>query len=352
MKTNRSTYSYMWPRDGAFVSSVLDRVGFQQHSRRFFRFCKQVLPKDRPVLLHKYGADGSLGASWHPWIVDGQPEVPFQEDETALTLHSLWDHFAVHRDLEFLGEMFDDYVVPTADFMNRFRDPETGLPLPSYDLWEERRGVHTFTVGTVAAGLRAAAQIARALGDLREQAYAAASDEVITALEKYLFDEQRGVYYRRVEFVGDKLQFDYTIDSSILSLINLGILPDDSDRLRSSVKAIESALRLKAGIDGVARYEGDYYFRESDQYPGNPWIICTMWLAQAKIRLATKREELLEPMEWLKWAVQRAASTWVLPEQCHPETGDPLSVSPLTWSHAEFVATVLDYIEMERAFSG
>lgn len=352
MKTNRSTYSYMWPRDGAFVSSVLDRVGFQQHSRRFFRFCKQVLPKDRPVLLHKYGADGSLGASWHPWIVDGQPEVPFQEDETALTLHSLWDHFAVHRDLEFLGEMFDDYVVPTADFMNRFRDPETGLPLPSYDLWEERRGVHTFTVGTVAAGLRAAAQIARALGDLREQAYAAASDEVITALEKYLFDEQRGVYYRRVEFVGDKLQFDYTIDSSILSLINLGILPDDSDRLRSSVKAIESALRLKAGIDGVARYEGDYYFRESDQYPGNPWIICTMWLAQAKIRLATKPEDLLEPMDWLKWAVQRAASTWVLPEQCHPETGEPLSVSPLTWSHAEFVATVLDYIEMERAFSG
>jgi hypothetical protein len=31
-------------------------------------------------------------------------------------------------------------------------------------------------------------------------------------------------------------------------------------------------------------------------------------------------------------------------EQLHPYTGEPLSVSPLTWSHAEYVRTVREYI--------
>jgi hypothetical protein len=31
-------------------------------------------------------------------------------------------------------------------------------------------------------------------------------------------------------------------------------------------------------------------------------------------------------------------------EQLDPYTGDPLSVSPLTWSHAEYVRTVREYI--------
>jgi hypothetical protein len=32
-------------------------------------------------------------------------------------------------------------------------------------------------------------------------------------------------------------------------------------------------------------------------------------------------------------------------EQLHPYTGEPLSVSPLTWSHAEYVRAVREYIQ-------
>jgi GH15 family glucan-1,4-alpha-glucosidase len=35
----------------------------------------------------------------------------------------------------------------------------------------------------------------------------------------------------------------------------------------------------------------------------------------------------------------------VLAEQVHPVTYRPLSVSPLTWSHAAFVTTILEYVE-------
>ena len=35
----------------------------------------------------------------------------------------------------------------------------------------------------------------------------------------------------------------------------------------------------------------------------------------------------------------------VLAEQLHPFSGDPVSVSPLAWSHAEFVMAVFEYIK-------
>jgi len=35
----------------------------------------------------------------------------------------------------------------------------------------------------------------------------------------------------------------------------------------------------------------------------------------------------------------------MLSEQVDPNSGAPLSVAPLTWSHAEFVVTVDDYVK-------
>jgi hypothetical protein len=35
----------------------------------------------------------------------------------------------------------------------------------------------------------------------------------------------------------------------------------------------------------------------------------------------------------------------VLAEQVHPTTGEPLSVSPLTWSHATYVASCQRFIQ-------
>jgi len=32
-------------------------------------------------------------------------------------------------------------------------------------------------------------------------------------------------------------------------------------------------------------------------------------------------------------------------EQLHPYTGEPLSVSPLTWSHAAYVRAVREYVD-------
>lgn len=98
MKTARAHYSYVWPRDGALVANALDLAGYGEPSRRFFEFCAGILPSDRPFFLQKYCPDGSPGASWHPWIANGEPEIPCQQDSTALVLWSIGKHYDRWKD--------------------------------------------------------------------------------------------------------------------------------------------------------------------------------------------------------------------------------------------------------------
>ena len=243
--------------------------------------------------------------------------------------------------------------MPTAEFIVRYRDPATHLPLPSYDLWEERRGVHTFTTAAVVAGLRAAANISAALGNGRAEMYRDAADDTAGAMLDHLYDAERGVFLRRLAPEADgTMKPDRTIDSAVLHAMLLGAVPADHPAALSTAEVVEQALWVRSQIGGMARYEGDYYFRVSEDFPGNPWIICTMWLAQYKIMLAKSGPELARPLELIEWATHRASATGIFSEQVHPTTGEPLSVSPLTWSHAEYVKSVLDYVDKVAALGG
>ena len=165
METARAHYSYLWPRDGALVSAALDSVGLPGLTRPFFEFCARVLPKDRAALMHKYGPDGTVGASWHPWVTaESGPEIPFQEDGTALVIWAFRRHVAKHQDAVFARQIFRKLVQSAADFLADFRYPNH-LPLPSWDLWEERRGTHIFTTAAVVGALQAASELASELGE-------------------------------------------------------------------------------------------------------------------------------------------------------------------------------------------
>jgi GH15 family glucan-1,4-alpha-glucosidase len=355
METARAHYSYMWPRDGALVAHALDQLGYQDITRRFFQFCRDVLPKDRPVLMHKYSADGSWGATWHPWKVADQNEVPFQQDSTALVIWSLWQHYSRNRDLEFVEILYRDLVVPAADFIVQYRDPNTELPLPSYDLWEERRGVNAYTCGTVYGALRAAAEFARLFHDARAVTYTEAAEQLRKAIVEHLWDETAGRFARRLIVNPDgSRERDLTIDAAVYSLFAFGAFPVTDPRIETTMRQTLSRLWVQTDIGGLARYENDYYFRRSDDFarvPGNPWVICTLWAAQYYIARAKEIRDLETPLGLLMWATKRAASSGVLPEQLNPYTGEPLSVAPLTWSHAEFVTTALLYMDKQESLT-
>jgi GH15 family glucan-1,4-alpha-glucosidase len=112
------------------------------------------------------------------------------------------------------------------------------------------------------------------------------------------------------------------------------------------MEAVREGLWVKTPVGGVARYANDYYFRRSDdveRVPGNPWFICTLWLASWYVARAQSRAELREARELLEWVLAYTLPTGVMAEQVHPYTGEALSVAPLTWSHSTFVQVVGEY---------
>ena len=373
MQFSRDTYSYVWPRDGALVADALDQCGFADLARRFYTFCQKTITPEG-YFLHKYNPDGSPASSWHPWIMNGGPSLPIQEDETALVVWVLWRHYWRYRDIEFVRPLWVDIVQPAADFMVRYRDARTGLPQPSYDLWEERWGVHAFTVGTVYGGLIAARNFAVSFGDReRAERYEQAAEEVKQAAIKYLWSEKLGRFVRRLvprdslrppqepeykdpeaatlhhkEGAEELFEVDETLDASLFALYKFHLLEPQDPRVVATMKAIEEQLWVKTPVGGVARYAGDYYHRISDDIgnvPGNPWFICTLWLADYFIQRSRTKEELKLAIPIFEWTANHALESGILAEQVNPYTNDPVSVSPLTWSHATVCSTVVKYLE-------
>jgi GH15 family glucan-1,4-alpha-glucosidase len=348
-------YSYMWPRDAAFVCDALDRAGFPETTRRFFRFARRVI-KDEGYFLHKYHPDGSLASLWHPWVRDGKAQLPIQEDETALVVWLAGRHYERTRDLELLREIYEPLVIRPAEFLLRHRDPATGLPLPSFDLWEERRGVFTFTCAAVHAGLTAAAAMVALFNDQERRAkYLAAADELRDAMVKHLWLDEEGRFARGLVLRDDVLELDRTIDSSAFAAFYLGVFPATSAMVEGTMNAIREHLWVQTEVGGVARYENDAYHRiseETERVPGNPWLISTLWLAEHAIAKATTVGELQSALDLVRWARSKAPASLVLPEQVNPYDGQALSVAPLTWSHAQVVSVVRGYLDALRKLRG
>ncbi len=261
------------------------------------------------------------------------------------------EHVEATEDREWLREVYPTFVKPMADFLDAFRDETTRLLKPSYDLWEERRGVHAYTMAAVWEGLRAAAELAKAMDDPEETRYRRAAEEVREGT-LFHFRGPSGHFVRRLEVeLGQTVGVDDAPDASTLWLGLSGLIDPKDPLFEIHMRGVWEALWVPGPVGGMARYRDDYYFRASPETTGNPWIIATMWLAQCLIARAESRDELQEPLEMLVWAAHFAGPTGVLPEQLHPHSGAPLSVSPLTWSHAEFLKTALDWSEKRGKLS-
>ena len=126
--------------------------------------------------------------------------------------------------MESIKGLYGRLVKKSARFMANYRDPTTRLPGPSYDLWEERRGICTFTCGAVVGGLRAAAGFARAFGEAAlATGYTQAADEIRQAMDRYLCRPELGRFARMItvgcdgEIVVDPVLFSGLIPGGFLT---------------------------------------------------------------------------------------------------------------------------------------
>jgi GH15 family glucan-1,4-alpha-glucosidase len=347
-KFARDTYAYAWPRDGALVANALDRAGHEDVTRQFFTFCQQSLVEEG-FFLHKYTPYGQPGSSWLPWVDKrGERTLPIQEDETGLVLWSLWQHYRIHRNLDFVVGLYTTLVVPAADWMVGYFDERNDLVKSSWDLWEERWGVHAFTVGSVWGGLEAARNFADLFGDNSAYTrYRDAAEKLREAADTHLYSRDLGRFPRRITIDDDGTQtIDMVLDSAITGLWRFGMYTPDDPRIVATMNAIADQLSNKGACGGIARYSNDYYFKvdpDTKKVPGNPWFMCTLWLAQWYIATAKTTHDLKPARDIINWVVAHQMPAGLLSEQLDPNTGAPLSVSPLTWSHAEFIVTVDDF---------
>jgi len=342
---SRDAYGYSWPRDGAYALWPLIRMGYIDEPHRFFEFCQRGLHAEG-YLMHKYRADGALGSSWHPYIhIDGSIAPPIQEDETALVLFVFAQYYHMHANPRLLREFYHTMVTPMANFLATYIDEVTGLPKPSYELWEQYYRTTTYTTAVVYAALLAAADLAEIAEDADNAVrWRASADDISVAAHKYLYNRERKAFYRGLIVKNGQVEYDPVIDmSSFYGAFMFGLFPVDSEEVTSTIATITREFGLGDGAIGLPRYEDDDYYRVDPQSKGNAWCITTLWLAQYYTEIGdhTKARQIIH------WITENAGSTGILPEQFNPKDGSFVGVAPLTWSHAEYIATLLDEITQE-----
>ena len=159
--TRCGRYAYCWGRDAAFITGALDKAGLVGAVEKFYDWASQVQDDDGSW-LQRYHMDGNLAPSWG-----------MQVDETGTIIWGMFKHYEVTRDKEFLTRVWKS-VEKGVEFLLGFIDKETGLPAPSYDLWEERVGEHAYSSAAVYGGIMAAVEMAKILG---------ATDELVAKWE-------------------------------------------------------------------------------------------------------------------------------------------------------------------------
>lgn len=334
----RDYYCYCWPRDAAYALWPLIRLGHYGEAKQFMEFARDTMHKDG-YLMHKYQPDRAIGSTWHPLVHGRRKELAIQEDETAGVIFMVGEFYESSKDKTFIQNLYHSFIVPAANFMSRFIDDQTGLPHATYDLWEEKFLTSTYTVCTIIAGLETAAKLARVVDSPDDGVrWQRSADSIRQNLNKLYHADGYFVKGFLLQENGE-LNYDNTLDiSSLYGPYMYANLPLDDERLTSTARHIEERITNVTPSGGVLRYENDNYFLTKREFIGNPWVVSTLWLAQyySSIGATNKARELLD------WALKRELPSGVLSEQFDPESGAPLGVTPLVWSHSEMVNTLLD----------
>lgn len=342
---SRDAYAYSWPRDGANTVWPLIRLGYYQEAYRFFEFCQRGLHPSG-YLMHKYRADGALGSSWHPYVHGDIVAPPIQEDETALVVFVFVQFYQLSKDSSLIKDFYHSMIKPMANFMSEYTEEVTGLPRPSYDLWEQTFSTSTYTTAVTYGALVAASELATVAGDSESAVkWRSAADDIQAAAHKYLFNKERQVFNRGINVVNGEVQYDTVLDNSaVFSSFMFGLFAADSHEIKASIETVKKVFNTTPERPGLPRYEDDDYRRAKPGITGNWWYITTLWQAQYDIETGNTADAL-KILDWIK---SQAMPTGMMGEQIDPVDGAIVSPAPLTWSHAEYVATLIDLLGRER----
>ncbi|MBY0517522.1 MAG: glycoside hydrolase family 15 protein [Bacteriovoracaceae bacterium] len=215
-----------------------------------------------------------------------------------------------------------------------------------FDLWEEVKGAHFYTLMVTRQSLLEGAELARRLGDTgAADHYSWQSVLVENRLQDFIQDGHFVTTLDRVEGVHYK---DSNLDTCILLAFlhvgNKGAFKISDVRLVRSMQLLEEAFNRvyplnQRGLKATAlgRYPEDTY------YGGNPWILTTLAAAEYEYRLAQQTGKfafLKKGDEYMERVQFHARADGALAEQWDRNSGYHVSADELTWSHASFITAM------------
>jgi Glycosyl hydrolases family 15 len=322
-------YGFSWPRDGAYLASALGAFGFHSRVEHYLKFLTETQDVSG-AWWQRYLASGHAGPSW------GRIQI----DEPASAILAAFQHYVRTKDLLWL-EKYWPTIESGLYFLKTFHsEKDHPMGLPSHDLWEERMGVHCYSLSVVAQAFLAGAFLARERIDRDAQREYHRESRRLTRILKERFVLPDGNIHR--SFIVNSFDYargggnwDGLVDTSLLGLVSpLRMLRPEDPHVKRLVKLIHEKLWARP-IGGVYRYEFDAY------RGGNPWILTTLWLGQVELSLGN----IAEARECFQWATSKATSLGMLAEQVSRETGKPFWVMPLGWSHAMYLLFVRDVLD-------
>ncbi len=314
-------WRYAWPRDSSWVAVALADTGHASDSLRILRFLQRTqLTGGRWAA--RYWPDGSgpvrdgrpieLDAGgWVPWAVwswataAGAGATGGGATGAGTARLQLPDSGPLRDELTGLWPM----VSAAANAAARSLTPD-GLPAASMDYWEDSVQVTLGTAAPLLAGLRAAADIARTLGDPGPaRRWAAAADRLSRAIQAGF---GRYGYHR--------LPRDHSGADAAVTFLGPPFAAAGASVTQAVTRA-ENALTLPGG--GVL---------PGSDFPGSSSVAWTaetaffaLWAASAGDR---RKSGAI-----LSWLAAHRTSLGALPEQVTAQ-GRPVSVAPLAWTGA------------------
>ena len=317
------TYRYSWFRDGAFIARAMDAWERHDSASAFHTWALRTLDRElqgigeiaaRPSLppdrqLHtRYAPDGSAGREDWP---------NFQLDGLGTWLWAYRDHVARLGTTPSAADLAT--VARLAAYLR------AAWPQPNFDCWEEHGDrLHPSTLGAIAAGLRAAADL------LQDPSHGGAADVIASYVLTHGVSD--GTF---VKHIGST-----SVDGNLLWLVHgYDIARADTPLACRTVERVLEDLQDPDG--GLRRYRGDTY------YGGGSWILLTALLAEVEVQQG-RHEAAARRLRWIE---RQATEDGELPEQTahHLQAPEYLeewelrwgpSACPLLWSHASYLSLV------------
>jgi len=218
--------------------------------------------------------------------------------------------------------------------------------LPCYDLWEEERGLHYFTLRVTAQALEEGADW------LAERAAAAArgcraeSQAILATLDGYWLPD-RGYYRSRLLESGEPSakELDIAVVLAALQAGDGSVAHSPRDpRIQATLDALDALFeadylinrgRPAARGPALGRYRGDRY------YSGGAYYFSTLAAAELCFRAATGsgRDALLARGDrYLETVRAFIPESGDMSEQFDQRTGEQTSAKHLAWSYAAFIS--------------